>query len=59
MLDHGVTAIGYGVDTVKGEYYIVRNSWGASWGLKGYVNIAIVDGPGICGIQMEPVYPTF
>jgi KDEL-tailed cysteine endopeptidase len=58
-LDHGVIAVGYGVDATKGEYYIVRNSWGASWGLKGYVNIAIVDGQGICGIQMEPTYPKF
>ena len=32
-LDHGVAAVGYGVDPSKGEYYIVRNSWGASWGL--------------------------
>ena len=58
-LDHGVVAIGYGVDATKGEYYIVRNSWGASWGMKGYINIAIKDGQGICGIQMEPVYPNF
>ena len=58
-LDHGVIAVGYGVDAAKGEYFIVRNSWGASWGLKGYVNIAIVDGQGICGIQMEPTYPDF
>jgi len=58
-LDHGVVAIGYGVDPTKGEYYIVRNSWGASWGMRGYINIAIKDGAGICGIQMEPVYPDF
>jgi KDEL-tailed cysteine endopeptidase len=58
-LDHGVVAIGYGVDPSKGEYYIVRNSWGSSWGVKGYINIAIKDGAGICGIQMEPVYPDF
>ena len=56
-LDHGVTAVGYGQDSTGKQYYIVRNSWGASWGVKGYVNIAVVDGAGICGIQMEPVYP--
>jgi KDEL-tailed cysteine endopeptidase len=27
-IDHAVSAVGYGVDPVKGEYYIVRNSWG-------------------------------
>ena len=57
-LDHGVVAVGYGSNGNQ-EYYIVRNSWGPSWGLGGYINIAIKDGPGICGIQMEPVYPTF
>lgn len=58
-LDHGVVAVGYGTDASGKQYYIVRNSWGSSWGLKGYINIAVVDGAGICGIQMEPVYPTF
>ncbi len=58
-LDHGVVAVGYGADASGKPYYIVRNSWGSSWGVGGYVNIAIVDGAGICGIQMEPVYPEF
>ena len=58
-LDHGVVAVGYGVDASGKAYYIVRNSWGASWGLGGYVNIAIVDGAGICGIQMDAVYPLY
>ena len=58
-LDHGVVAVGYGVDGAGKAYYIVRNSWGPSWGLKGYIHIAIVAGAGICGIQMEPVYPQF
>ena len=47
------------------DYYIVRNSWGTSWGLAGqtlvtgdagagYGYIARTgDGEGICGIQME------
>jgi C1A family cysteine protease len=59
-LDHAVIAIGYGVDATKGEYYIVRNSWGSTWGVKGYVNIAGgKDGNGVCGIQMDPAYPEF
>jgi KDEL-tailed cysteine endopeptidase len=50
-IDHPVVAVGYGVDPTKGEYYIVRNSWGPKWGLNGYIYIAGgKDGPGICGI---------
>jgi len=56
-LDHAVLAVGYG--TEKGiDYYIVKNSWTANWGEKGYVRIGVSDGFGICGIQMEPIFPT-
>ena len=58
-IDHAIVAVGYGVDPTKGEYYIVRNSWGPSWGDRGYLKIAIVDGVGICAIQKAPVYPTY
>lgn len=59
-LDHAVAAVGYGVDPVKGEYYIVRNSWGEQWGMGGYVLIAGgKDGPGICGIHQDASYPNF
>ena len=58
-LDHGVLAVGYGTDASAGPYYIVKNSWGGSWGEAGYIRIANNgDGNGICGIQMEPVLPT-
>jgi len=51
-LDHGVLAVGYG-GSGKEEYFLVKNSWGASWGVKGYVKIA----PKMCGIVDQPSYP--
>jgi len=55
-LDHAVVAVGYGQENGT-DYYVVRNSWTASWGEKGYVRIAAVEGEGICGIQKLSVYP--
>jgi len=53
-LDHGVLAVGHGSEDGE-EYILVKNSWGASWGMKGYVKIGAND---VCGILDQPSYPT-
>ena len=56
-LDHGVLAVGYGTENGV-EYYLVKNSWGPTWGDAGYVKIGVEDGAGVCGIQSgPPSYP--
>jgi len=59
QLDHGVLVVGYGAEGSK-QYWILKNSWGASWGEKGFFRILKTDktGPGICGLQMQASYPT-
>jgi C1A family cysteine protease len=37
-VNHAVTLIGYGKDSTGG-YYIIRNSWGSSWGEAGHMNL--------------------
>ncbi|QDZ23377.1 cysteine proteinase [Chloropicon primus] len=58
QLDHGVLAVGFDT-TADTPYWIVKNSWGASWGESGYVRMAInvTDPKGQCGILSCPVYP--
>ena len=59
-LDHGVLVAGYGTDSSSGkDYWLVKNSWGASWGEQGYIRLVRSDanGPAQCGIAMQPSYP--
>lgn len=54
-LDHGVLAAGYG-DENGDEYFLVKNSWGADWGLGGYLKIGAGNN-NVCGILSDPSYP--
>jgi len=59
-LDHCVLIAGYNASSAAGDkpYWIVKNSWGRSWGSKGYILILKESkGKGICGINEEAVYP--
>jgi len=59
-VDHGVLAVGYGVDEETGEpYYKVKNSWGATWGEGGYVKLGrkSKNTYGMCAILRMASFP--
>ncbi|CAG9314229.1 unnamed protein product [Blepharisma stoltei] len=56
-INHFALVVGYN-NSAQVPYYIVKNSWGANWGMSGYLYIAIGSDTGVCGIQMLSSYPT-
>ncbi|XP_044969229.1 senescence-specific cysteine protease SAG39-like [Hordeum vulgare subsp. vulgare] len=59
-LDHGIAAIGYGKTSDGTSYWLLKNSWGTTWGEDGYLRMEkdIANKKGMCGLAMEPSYPT-
>ena len=53
VLEHAVTVIGWGVDALLGEYWMVKNSWSAKWGTEGIIYISTEND--LCGILQEMV----
>lgn len=59
-LDHGIAAIGYGKNSDGTKYWLMKNSWGTTWGENGFLRMEkdIADKKGMCGLAMQPSYPT-
>jgi hypothetical protein len=53
-LNHAVLVVGYGGED-ETPYFLVKNSWGTSWGLEGYVKIG-ANSENVCGILSDPSF---
>ena len=58
-MTHAVTIVGYGTSREGTEYWLVKNSWGTSWGENGYIRLRrnVAWKEGMCGLAQFACYP--
>jgi len=59
-IDHCVLLVGYGT-TNSTDYWLIKNSWGTSWGEAGYFQLIRYTGQktAICGMNLYSTVPTY
>jgi len=62
--NHAIALVGWGYDSTYGDYWILRNSWGSSWGESGYMRIKATSARVACEVcyltyaSVTPTVPT-
>lgn len=60
-MTHAVTIVGYGAEAADGtEYWLIKNSWGTTWGEQGYMRLQkdlASSTDGACGVAKLSSYP--
>lgn len=54
-VDHTALLVGYGTTDDKQDYWIIKNSWGTTWGEQGYIRM-IRDGSHRCGLATMTIF---